>query len=253
MVASTLVFAFASRDARASSLTLSSTLQLVPGANVLADGSRVFPVPPLPGGFPDPVPATPGFTSGSMTLDFVGGQPSPAPFTFSLFSDAYPFIQTGSGPANVPISLEIDEIRFDGTVTSLPGYIDVNATGTARGSLTVGATVVPFVISGPSSWGADGAPAGLVQGSVSPGRVVLGFQYGEIWAGAAAPLMDVATIDGVTYGVETGMNFWSITYVPEPNVVVLLAIAGAGLALRRRAGRSGAAARRCAARGRGRP
>src|SRR5215471_10296495 len=80
------------------------------GAGVTAsDGST--PIAPVPYG-----PRTPAIpaSGGSMSLDYInGGSQVQVRFSVSLFSDANPFIQTGTwGPSAIPVTLRIDQISY---------------------------------------------------------------------------------------------------------------------------------------------
>jgi MprA protease rhombosortase-interaction domain-containing protein len=142
------------------------------------------------------------------------------------------------------VTLEIEEIDFAATGMQVffesPGVYAIQASGpvTTRGTLTIGATLVPFATTVTTSWVGDATGPGSMIGSVTPDRVVLGYFDGGLYSGAGARF-DVATVDGVTFSVASGINFWSLTYVPEPGAAALLATAGAlAFCLRPRAGRS---------------
>ncbi len=185
-----------------------------------------------------------------MSLDYTGvGNPVQVAFSVSLFSDAEPFIQTGTwGPSAIPVTLRIDEIDFESPGVGSPpeivtsgAMVNLSTTVTMRGDLTVGTVVTPFSETANGCCAGRDAippPGGLDLNVFGPNSVVVGFGGGPglvAYLGASPPAMDVATIDGVTFRVgQIGTSFFTLTYVPEPSSAALLAIAAASLSLLRR-------------------
>jgi len=209
--------------AGASSLALASTLKAQVSAGVSVDGAVVIPFPDFDASYPPEMPATPGVTSGSMNLGVVG-PPAAFDFTLTLLSDAHPYVATGVF-AGSNVTLEVDQLEFDSTGSQVfagPAYfLSISGTATVRGSLTVGASVLPFSFTSPTQWSGDGAAPGTLVGTVTPGRVVVGFQYGEIVSGAGGAGGIVTAPDGTQFNVGAGLPFWSLTYVPEPSSFAL--------------------------------
>jgi hypothetical protein len=218
------------------------------GAAVTASDGSV-PIAGAPLGFTTPsIPAS----GGSMSLDYInGGSDVQVRFSVSLFSDANPFVQTGTwGPSAIPVTLRIDELTYDApaigdpaAVVSLASQVmsNLSATETVRGSLTVGSVTTPFTQTANGCCGNRDAipnPPALDLNVYGPNSVVVGFGGGpglQAQFGVSLPNMDVATIDGVTFSVGAiGSSFYTLTYVPEPGSAALLAAAAMTLALRRR-------------------
>jgi hypothetical protein len=138
-----------------------ATLTLSPAASLYGTNNDIFlqgiGVVASAGGNPIPPsydtlgPAIGGAT-GSMTLTPVGaGDQFDVRFSLSLFSDANPYVLTGSyGPSSIPVVLRINEIILDFPAPSDPparvGSMGLfgESSATVRGSLTVGPTTVPF-------------------------------------------------------------------------------------------------------------
>jgi len=194
-------------------------------------------------------------TGGSMNLDYInGGTQVAVSFSVSLFSDANPFVQTGTwGPSAIPVTLQINDITYQSppsstVIVDLTGpnqfvMQNLSTTTTVRGSLTVGGVTTPFTQTATGCCaGRDAAPPnGLdlnVFGPLNPYDVVVGFGGGPGLAaefGGTLPPTDVTTIDGVTFTVGSfGTSFYTLTYLPEPGSVTLVAMAGLSLALLRR-------------------
>jgi hypothetical protein len=220
----------------------------------VSDSTGGNPIPP--GSYPGPA-ITSGV--GSMSLTPVAGDQADVRFTVSLFSDASPYVLTGSyGASAIPVELRINEITFQVTAPSDPParipltpqpappfpsqvVTGLSATGTIRGSLTVGTTTVPFSNTQTGCCGFSDAAlgGGLDFGIVSPNRVVVGSGSGPgIFStfGIGFPSQDLITVDGVTFSTRAiSPQFFDLLYVPEPGFAALLGFAGGSLvALRAR-------------------
>ena len=221
----------ASPDATAAPLPLSSTSRLVLSVGVVASvGSN--PIPPVYLG----QPVSSADAAGSLSLAPQGDQ-FDLSFTFSIFGDSNPFVLTGSyGSGAVPVTLRIDEISYQSPASGqLPARVSVgdlmllgSVTGTARGSLTIGSSIVPFTISSAQGWYTDGTPAPYLSGRVGLDRVALGDDVtgGGVFSGFGAfSAPDVTTVDGVTFGVFVQPEFYTLVYAPEPGSLALLVLA----------------------------
>jgi hypothetical protein len=235
LVALALGLCVSSRPSEAASLALASTWHFTFTVGVFAsDGSSPIPFPSIPPSYPDPVPATEGLAGGTMSLDLVGGQEADLSFSLSMFSDGQPYVATGSyGSAGVPVTLRIDELRYEAPPTRVTlgsGTVTGSSSGSLRGSLTVGASTVPFTVFTDGPWYSDAAPSGAMFADVSLDRVRFGYFDGFIVSGlgpfGTTPVM---TLDGVTFSVGAIPEFWTIEYVPEPSSTALLAAAGSCL------------------------
>ncbi|HTO71311.1 MAG TPA: PEP-CTERM sorting domain-containing protein [Myxococcota bacterium] len=217
------------------------------GAGVTAsDGST--PIAPVP--YAPRTPAIPA-SGGSMSLDYInGGSQVQVQFSVSLFSDADPFIQTGTwGPSAIPVTLRIDEITYENPASGDPALLmpsaggamqNLTATATVRGSLTVGTVTMPFTQSASGCCAnRDAIPNGpaLDLNIYAPNSVVVGFGGGpglSAGFGASPPPVSV-TVDGTTFTVGSIFtSFYTLTYVPEPSAAALVALAALSLGLRRR-------------------
>src|SRR5258706_13322224 len=108
LVAIALVFSVSSRSSHATTLTLSPAASLLDAGNTFflsgigvraSDGANPIPSPPFYG---PPI----GSATGSMSLTPVGPGEFDVRFSVSLFSDANPYVLTGSyGPSGVPVVL----------------------------------------------------------------------------------------------------------------------------------------------------
>lgn len=214
-----------------------------------SDGS--VPIAPIPySPYNQHIPAS----GGSMSLDYInGGSQVEVRFSVSLFSDADPFVQTGTwGPSAIPVTLRIDELTYDSPPIGAPALvissgggpmINLASTATLRGSLTVGSVTTPFTETATGCCaGRDAAPPNELDlnvfGPLNPYDVVVGFGGGpglSAGFGVTLPAMDVATVDGVTFTTGAiGTNFYTLTYLPEPSTATLLAGSAMGLTLLRR-------------------
>lgn len=205
---------------------------------------------PIPGTYYPGIPTEGAVTSGSMTLDWLDAERQEADmsFSFSMFSNASPLLLSGSwGASNVPVTLRIDELQYEsGPVHVVAGWNDLvappSATGSLRGSLTVGTSTADFEIPADVAWWSDGSVRGL-HFFMSESYATLG--PGSYYTSAFStlgqfPATDLLTVDGVTFSLtRTYPEFVGIVYAPEPGAAALLAVA-AGLALARRPSASGA-------------
>jgi hypothetical protein len=225
----------ASLDATAAPLPLTSTARLVLTVGVVASvGSN--PIPPVYLGHP----VSTADAGGSLSLVPQGDQ-FDLSFTFSIFSDANPLVLMGSyGSGAVPVTLRIDEISYQSPASGqLPARVSVgdllllgSVTGTARGSLTIGSSIVPFTLSTDQGWYGDGTPAPYLSGRVGLDRVALGDDVtgGGVFSGFGAfSDPNVTTVDGVTFGVLVRPEFYTLVYAPEPGSLALLVFAAVPL------------------------
>jgi hypothetical protein len=151
----TVVLCASALSAGAATLSLTAPEWLSLHVSVVAsDGSE--PIPPVlfgrqVGG---------AVTGGSMELGT-----SDVSFWFSIFSEESPLVLTGSH-GDVPVVLRIDEIRYESpapggvaaSVIGPPLWLVGSVSGTVRGSLTVGSTVTPFLLTSAGPWYTDGSP-----------------------------------------------------------------------------------------------
>ncbi|HTO54821.1 MAG TPA: PEP-CTERM sorting domain-containing protein [Myxococcota bacterium] len=224
----------------------------VGGGVTASDGSTPVPGSPYSASVPS-IPAS----GGSMTIDYInGGSQVEARFDVTLFSDADPFVQTGTwGPGATPVTLQINELRYDSPATGDPATVvdltgssqfimfNLSTTATMRGSLTVGGVTTPFTQTATGCCASrDAAPPNQLDlnvfGFLNPYDVVVGFGGGpglQATFGVTLPAMNVATVNGVTFSTgPISTDFYTLTYLPEPGSVALLALSGLSLALLRR-------------------